>query len=300
MAITLASAPALLRPGVNKVFGDYESLPNEWADIFEKNTSEMNYEIDVETKLLGLAQLRAEGAATAFEDAGQRYSYVYQPVGVALGFVMTKFALRDNLYKTQFMPNTRALKASMAQTKEVYGAAVLNLANTASLTSQGDGVSLLSSAHPIDTGTVANTFAVQAELSETALQDAYVNIRRFKDAAGLRKLVKADKLIVPPELMWVVKRLLETDLRVGTADNDINAIKAQRAIPGGYVINDFLTNVKSWYLKTDCPDGFKFFQRDPLEIDMHTDFTTDNMMTKATERYSFGYSNFRAVFGCMP
>jgi hypothetical protein len=298
MAITIASAPDLLRPGVNAVFGDYANFEAEWPAIFEKNTSEMSYEIDVETKLLGLAQLRAEGAATSFEDAGERYKYVYQHVGVALGFVMTKFAMRDNLYKTQFMPNAKALKSSMLQTKEVYGAAVLNLANISS--GAGDGVALLSTAHPIDSGTVANTFTVPVELSETALQDAYVGVRRFKDAAGLRKIVKADKLIIPPELMWVAKRLLETDLRVGTSDNDINALKAQRAIPGGYVINDFLTNIKSWYLKTSCEDGFKFFQRDPLEITMHTDFTSDNMMTKTTERYSFGSSNFRCVFGCMP
>ena len=298
MAITLASAPALLRPGVNAVFGDYDNFPAEWPEIFERNTSEMNYEIDVETKLLGLAQLRAEGAATTFEDAGQRYSYVYNHVGIALGFVMTKFAMRDNLYKTQFMPNAKALKSSMLQTKEVYGAAVLNLANVAS--GAGDGVALLSIAHPIDVGTVANTFSVQAELSETALQDGLVGTRRFRDAAGLRKIVKVEKLITTPENIWVAERLCTTDLRVGTADNDVNAIKALRSIPGGYTINDFLTNVKSWYLKTDCPDGFKFFQRDPLEIDMHTDFTTDNMLTKATERFSFGYSNFRTVFGCMP
>jgi hypothetical protein len=301
MAMTTSQIKDLLLPGLDAVFGDYAEIPQQWADVFDKHTSDMAYERDVEVKMLGLAQLRAEGQATSFEDMGERYQYVYRHVGVALGFVMTKFAIRDNLYKSQFGPNTRALKFSLRQTKEVYGAAVLNNATTDTAVYQGgDGEPLLSIEHPIDVGTVANTPTVQAQLNETSLQDGVVAVRRFKDAAGLRVLVKPTKLIIPPEQQFTAARLLRSNLRVGTADNDLNAIKDLNNVPGGFSINDFLTNTSSWFLKTDCPDGMKFFQRDPLETDMFVDFTTDNLMTKATERFSFGWSNWRALYGCLP
>jgi hypothetical protein len=303
MVTTVAQIKDLLLPGLDAVFGDYDQMPNEWSDMFDAHTSDMQTERDVEVKLLGLAQLRNEGAATAFEDMGERYTYYYKHTGVALGFVMTKFAIRDNLYKTQFGPNTRALKHSLRQTKEVYGASVFNNSNDTTGTYYGgDGVPLLSTAHPIDTGTVANTFTVPAEINETSLQDALISIRRFRDAGGLRVMCKATKICIPPDLMFVMNRLLGggTMLRVGTSDNDASAVKELGLLPGGVCVNDFLTDVKSWFIKTDVSDGLKFFQRDPLEVDMHTDFTTDNLMTKATERYSFGWSNFRGVFGCMP
>lgn len=301
MAMTTAQIKDLLLPGLDAVFGDYSDLPQQWSDVFEKHTSDMAYERDVEVKMLGLAQLRAEGQATAFEDMGERFVYTYRHVGVALGFVMTKFAIRDNLYKSQFGPNSRALKFSLRQTKEVYGAAVLNNAGTDTAAYRGgDGKPLLSTTHPIDVGTVANTLAVQAQLNETSLQDGVVAVRRFKDAAGLRVLVKPQRLIIPPEQQFTAVRLLRTAARVGTADNDINALRELSAIPGGFAINDFLTNTNSWFLKTDCPDGLKFFQRDPMEVDMFVDFTTDNLMTKATERFSFGWSNWRSLFGCLP
>lgn len=301
MATTTAQIRDLLLPGLDAVFGDYAQIPQQWSEIFERHTSDMAYEKDVEVKMLGLAQLRQEGAQTAFEDLGERYAYVYRHIGVALGFVMTKFAIRDNLYKTRFGPNTRSLKFSLAQTKEVYGAAVLNNAQQAGAQfAGGDGVPLLSTAHPIDVGTVANRPAVNAQLNETSLQDGVVAVRRYRDAAGLRVMVKPKRLIIPPELQFVAQRLMQTELRVGTADNDINALRTLNSIPGGWRINDFLTNVASWYLLTDCPDGLKFFQRDPLETDMFVDFGTDNLMTKATERFSFGWSNFRSIYGSMP
>lgn len=301
MASTTAQIRDLLWPGLNAVFGDYQALPSQYGEIFSTHDSDKAYERDVEVKMLGLAQLRAEGAATSFEDMGERYAYTYRHVGVALGFVMTKFAIRDNLYKSRFGPNTKALKHSLRQTKEVYAAAVLNNAtDTSSVNLGGDGVPLLSPNHPIDVGVVGNTPAVQAQLNETSLSDALVAVRRFRDAAGLKVLVTAQKMIVPPELQWTAERLMASVLRVGTADNDINAIRSRGALPGGFVINDFLSNTASWYLKTDCPDGLKHFTRDPLETDMFVDFTTDNLMTKATERYSFGWSNFRDIYGCMP
>jgi len=303
MAINITAIKSLLLPGLDAVFGDYNQMPDQFGELFDKHTSDMQTERDVEVKLLGLAQLRNEGAATAFEDMGERFTYNYRHVGVGLGFVMTKFAIRDNLYKSQFGPNTKALKHSFRQTKEVYGAAVFNNANdTTGNFYGGDGVPLLSTAHPIDVGTVANTFTVPAELNETSLQDATIAIRRFRDAAGLRVMVKAQKLAIPPDLIFVAKRLLgaSISLRVGTSDNDISAINELGLLPGGVTQNDFFTNTKAWYVKTDMTDGLKFFQRDPLEVDMHTDFTTDNLMTKGTERYSFGWSNFRGVFGSMP
>lgn len=299
MATTTAQVRDLLLPGLNAVFGDYTQLPAQWSDIFESHTSDMAYERDVEIKLLGLAQLRNEGQATTFEDMGERYQFVYRWTGVALGFVMTKFAIRDNLYKSAFGPNTRALKQSFRQTKEVYGAAVLNSALDPTVPG-GDGVPLLSTAHPIDVGTVANTGVVQAELNETSLQDAFIAVRRFRDAAGLRVMVKPKRLIVTPENEFVAKRILGTGARVGTTDNDINALRDLGMLPGGYKVNDFITNTRAWFTITDCQDGLKYFQRDPLETDMQTDFTTDNLLVKATERFGFGWSNFRSIYGMMP
>lgn len=301
MVTSVSQIKDLLLPGLNAVFSDYNQFPSQWSEIFEKNNSKLAYERDVEVKLLGLAQLRNEGQSTSFEDMGERFIYTYRHVGVALGFIMTKFAIRDNQYESQFGPNTRALKHSMAQTKEVYGAAVLNNANdTTGAYYGGDGVALLSTAHPIDTGTISNTPTVQAELNETSLQDGLIAVRRFKDAAGLRVNIKPKKLVIPPDLQFVAKRLLGSELRVGTADNDVNAIRALGLLPDAPAINDFLTNTKSWYLLTDCPDGLKFFQRDSMETDMFVDFTTDNLLTKATERYSFGWSNVRSIYGSMP
>lgn len=291
----------LLLPGLNAVFGDYNELPGQWAEIFSKNTSDMFREIDVEVKLLGLAQLRTEGAPVAYDDMGERYSYTYVHRGVGLGFIMTKFAIRDNLYKTQFGPNTRALKHSFRQTKEIYGANVLNNANDVTgAFFGGDGVALASPLHPIDNGVVANTPSTQAELNESSLQDAIVGVRRFKDAAGLRVLVKGKKVVLPPELQFTGERLFKTDLRVGTNDNDVNAFKERGDVPMGYVVNDFLTNLKSWYLLTDCPDGLKYFERDKFEVDMYSDFDTDSLKVKGTERYSFGWSNFRSAYINMP
>lgn len=302
MAVTTAQIRDLLWPGLRAVFGaDYKALPSQYGEIFEVLSSDKAYERDVEVKMLGLAQLRAEGAATAFEDMGERYQYTYRHVGVALGFVMTKFAIRDNLYKSRFGPNTKALKHSLRQTKEVYGAAILNNSiDTSPVNLGGDGVPLLSTSHPIDVGVVANTPVVQAQLNETSLSDGIVAVRRFRDAAGLRVLCSATKMIVPPELQWTAERLMASVLRVGTSDNDINALRSRNVLPNGWVMNDFLSNTGSWFLKTDCPDGLKHYERDELETDMFVDFTTDNLMTKATERYSFGWSNFRALYGCMP
>lgn len=301
MTITTAGIYNLLLPGLNAVFGDYDELPAQWQEIFSKNTSELYREIDIEVAMLPLASIRAEGAPVAYSDMGQRYQYVYIHKGVGVGFIMTKFAIRDNLYKQQFGPNTRALKHSLRQTKEVYGAAVLNNANDTTGTYYGgDSQPLLSTAHPIDTGTIANTPTTAIQINESTLQNAVIAIRRFKDAAGLRVMVTPQKVVIPPDQQFVTQRLLHTEGRVGTTDNDLNAIRTLASIPGGFKLNDYLTDLASWYVITDCPDGLKFFQRDPLEIDMYTDFDTDNLKVKGTERYAFGWSNFRSVYGSMP
>lgn len=299
MTITTSQIKDLLLPGLNAVFGaNYNQFPAQWSEIYEKHTSEMAFERDVEVKLLGLAQQRAEGQATAFEDMGERYLYTYRHVTVALGFVFTRNALRDNLYKSQFGPNVSALKRSLMQTKEVLGANVLNNASdTSGMFNGGDGVPLLSTQHPTDVGYVANTPVIQQELNETSLQDAIIGIRNFRDAAGLRVMAKPKKLIVSPSNQFVAKRLLDSQGRVGTTDNDTNAVKSMIE---NWSINDFLSNPKAWFLTTDIDNGLKYFSRDPLETDMYTEFNTDNLLTKATERYSFGFSNARGIYGNQP
>lgn len=301
MTTTTAQIRDLLLPGLHDVFGDYPNHPDEWTQIFERNSSELAYEREVEMRMLPLASIRSEGAATAYADMAEHAVYVYRHIQPALGFVITRNALRDNQYKSQFNPGVKALRRSMLQTKETYGAAVLNNAqDTTGVYYGGDGVALLSTAHPIFNGTVGNTPTVQAQLSETALNDAYVGVGNFRDAAGMRTPMKLRKLVTGLQNAWVAERLLQSTLRVGTADNDINVIKSSGAIPEGVVINHYLTNTSAWYVLTDCDNGLKYFQRDPLESDIIVDFDTDNLKVKATERWSFGWSNWRAIWGCMP
>ncbi len=297
--ITTGQIRDLLLPGLSKIFGEYAQFPRQWSEIFDKSTSEMAVERDVEMKMTGLAQLRQEGAATHMDSMGERYQSVYRHIQVALGFVITRNAIRDNLYKRQFNPSAKALRNSIAQTEEVYGASVFNNATDAAFPG-GDGVPLLSTAHPIDTGTVANTPTVAAQLNETSLSDGLVAIRRFRDAAGLRAMIAPGKLIIAPENQWVAERLLASQLRPGTGDNDINALKSRGALPGGFVINDFLSNPNAWFIKTKLEDSLRYFERDALESDMFVDFSTDNLMVKATKRFSFGWSNWRGVYGSSP
>lgn len=298
--ITTAAIRSLLLPGLDAVFGDYDQFPQEWQEIFSSNTSEMYREVDTEVKLLGLAQLKNEAASVAYEDMGERYSFTYYHRGVGLGFIISKFAIRDNLYKAEFGPSTQALKHSFQQTKEIYGASVFNNGFDNTNFPGGDGVCLFSTAHPTDAGSLANTPTISAELSETSLQDGCIGIRRFKDAAGLRANILPKKLIIPPELQFVAQRLLKTELRVGTSDNDTNAIRTLDLIPEGFRINDYLTNTKAWFVTTNVPNGLKYFQRDPFETDMYEDFDTSSLKVKGEERYSFGWSNVRCAWGNNP
>jgi hypothetical protein len=293
MAINTTAIRDLLRPGLAAVFGDYPMYPGQWSEIFEKHSSDKAVEIEVEVKLLGLAQIKAEGASTAYGEMGQRYVTNYVNRYTSIGFIITRQAIKDNLYQSSFPLQAKALRQSMEQTKEVLGASVLNNGFSSNFPI-GDGQPLFSTAHPIENGTVANTFSVQADLNETSLQDAIVGVQRFRDAAGLRIMTKPTKLIVPAELQWTATRLLQSQFRVDTANNDINAIYNNSAVPQGHRVNMFLTDTNSWFLLTDAPNGFKHYEREALETDVYTDFDTDNLKAKAIERYSFGCSNFGA------
>lgn len=299
MAITTAQVYALLKPGINKVFGDYPQYPAEWKEIFEQYTSDMSAETDVEMRLLGPARMRSEGASTEYEDMGTRYPYTYNHVEISLGFIMTRKAIEDNLYTKQFSPGTRQLKNSFNQTKEMIGANVLNLAMDPN-TTYGDGQPLLSTQHPIDVGVNSNTFGVQSELNETSLQDILVRIGQQRDAAGLIVKSVPKKVVVGLALQFAIDRLLNSTQRVDTPNNDINAIRNLGLLRDGFVVNHYLTNPKAWYVLTDMPDGMKYFQRTAFEPMIAVDTDTDNLKTKARERFSFGVSNHRAIAGSMP
>jgi|TARA_R110002126_G_scaffold17597_1_gene68376 phage major head subunit gpT-like protein len=296
MTINTSSIQQLLRPGLAEVFGDYPMYPAEYTEIFTTQTSDKAVEIEVEMKLLGLASIKGEGAPTQFQDMGQRVISTYYHRYTSVGFIITRQAMKDNLYESQFPLQAQSLRNSMLQSKEVNGASVLNNGFSSSFPG-GDGQPLFSTAHPIDTGTFANTPSVQVDLNESSLQDAIVTISQFRDQAGLITMTKPTKLIVPPQLQFTADRILHSQFRTGTANNDINAIYNIGAVPQGYRVNHFLTDTNGWFLMTDAPNGLKHYVREALETDVFTDFTSDNLLAKAIERYSFGWSNPRGSFG---
>jgi phage major head subunit gpT-like protein len=301
MAINTGQIQNLLRPGLAAVFGDYPMYPSQWSEIFDVYESDKQVEIEVEMKMLGLAQIRQEGSQTAMDSMGQRIitNYVHKYVG--LGFAITRQAIMDNLYKTRFPMMAKALRDSLAQTKEILGASVMNNAFNTSYPI-GDGQPLCSTAHPIDGGTFANKPTVAADLNEASLESAIIAIQQFKNQAGLIVQTKPKKLLVAPQNQFTAERLLASAFRTNTANNDVSAIYNVTAIPDAYRVNQFFvsTNGLSWFVKTDAPDGFKHYQREKVETDVYTDFSTDNLMCKAIERYSFGVSNPRSVYGSNP
>lgn len=296
MPINTTAIRDLLRPGLAAVFGDYPMYPSQWTEIFDKYTSDKAVEIDVEIKLLGLAQLRAEGASTSYDTMGQRTITNYVNKYYGLGFIITRQAIKDNLYKSRFPLQATALKRSFLQTKEVIGANVLNNGFDSNFPI-GDGKALFATDHVRDGGTWANTPSVQVNLNEASLEDALISIQQFKDNGGLRVMTKARKLIVPPQNQFVAERLLKSQYRVDTANNDVMGIVSGGYFPEGYCVNQFLTDTNAWFVKTDAPDGFKYYEREPMETDMYTDFDNDNLKVKAIERYVFGVSNARCTFG---
>ncbi len=302
MAVNLSAIKDLLLPGLRGVEGKYEMIPSQYDKIFTKHDSKLALERTAEMRYLGLAQLKTEGGQTSFDNgAGERYVYNQEHNEIALGYAITRKAIDDNLYKTQFQPSNLGLIESFQQTKEIYGANILNTATTYNANIGGDGVALCSTAHPIDGGTVANTPTTQVDLNEATLLNAMISIRtNFKDQAGLKVFARGRKLIVPPQLEPVAIRLTKTELRPGTADNDVNAIlSTSGGLPEGYMVNDFLTSASAWFLLTNI-DGLSYMERIKFETDLQVDFTTDNLLVKGYERYSFGYYNWRSIYGAIP
>jgi hypothetical protein len=302
MAVNLSAIKDLLLPGLRGVEGKYEMIPSQYDKIFTKHDSKLALERTAEMRYLGLAQLKTEGGQTQFDNsAGERYVYNQEHSEIALGYAITRKAIDDNLYKTQFHPSNLGLIESFQQTKEIYGANVLNTALVYNPQVGGDGVALCAPNHPIDGGSVANTPAVQVDLNESTLLNAMISVRtNFKDQAGLKVFARARKLVVPPQLEPVAIRLLKTELRPGTADNDVNAIlSTSGGLPESYMVNDYLTSQYAWFLLTNI-DGLSYMERVKFETDMQVDFVTDNLLVKGYERYSFGYYNWRSIYGSFP
>jgi hypothetical protein len=298
MAISRAQLLKELLPGLNALFGlEYSTYGEEHKEIFEIETSERSFE--EETKLSGFsaAPVKNEGQAIAYDNAQEAWTARYNHETIALGFSITEEAIEDNLYDSLSKRYTKSLARAMSYTKQVKGASVLNNAFSSSYTG-GDGAALCSTSHSIVSGgTNSNTFTTGADLNETSLEAAVIQIAQWTDERGLLIAAKPRKLIVPPSLMFVAKRLLDTELRVGTTDNDINALKAMGSIPEGYKVNHFLTDANGWFLMTDVPNGLKMFQRSPLQNSMDGDFDTGNVRYKSRERYSFGWSDPLGIFG---
>ena len=298
MAISRAQLLKELLPGLNALFGmEYARYGEEHKEIYETETSERSFE--EETKLAGFsaAPVKNEGSAIAYDNAQEAFTARYNHETIALGFSITEEAIEDNLYDSLSARYTKALARAMAYTKQVKAASVLNNGFSAAYPG-GDGVALFSTAHPlVSGGTNSNTPATPADLNETALENAVIQIAAWTDERGLLIAAKPVKLVIPPALMFVAKRLLDTELRVATADNDINALKQMGAIPEGYTVNHFLTDTNGWFLTTDVPNGLKHFERMPLSNSMDGDFDTGNVRYKARERYSFGWSDPLGIWG---
>jgi hypothetical protein len=298
MAISRAQLLKELLPGLNALFGlEYARYGEEHKEIYDTETSERSFE--EETKLSGFsaAPVKNEGSAIAYDNGQEAWTARYNHETIALGFSITEEAMEDNLYDSLSARYTKALARGMAYTKQVKAAAVINNGFTSAVT-YGDGVSLFSTAHPlVSGGTNSNRPATAADLNETSLESAVIQIAAWTDERSLLIAAKPKKLIIPPALMFVATRLLETSLRVGTTDNDINAIKNNGSIPEGYTVNHFLTDANGWYLTTDVPNGLKHFVRTPLSTSMDGDFDTGNTRYKARERYSFGVSDPLGMFG---
>jgi hypothetical protein len=298
MAISRAQLLKELLPGLNALFGlEYARYGEEHKEIYETETSERSFE--EETKLSGFsaAPVKNEGAAIAYDNAQEAWTTRYNHETIALGFSITEEAIEDNLYDSLSARYTKGLARAMAYTKQVKAAAVLNNGFSSSYPG-GDGQALFSTAHPlVSGGTNSNTPSTQVDLNETSLEAAVIQIAAWTDERGLLIAAKPKKMIVPPALMFVADRLLETELRVGTNDNDINAIKNMGAVPEGYTVNHFLTDTNAWFLTTDVPNGMKHFVRTPLQNSMDGDFDTGNVRYKARERYSFGWSDPLGMWG---
>lgn len=296
MAIITSNIADLLRPGLKTVFGQLDMYPEQWTEIYKTFTSTRNYEIDVEMKYSGPAVITAEGQSYTGDSMGQRIltNYVHKKIG--LFFEITKEAIDDNQYQAEFPMKALSLKNSIRVAKETLGAALLNNAFNAAFPI-GDGQPVCSDFHPIDNGTYSNKLSVQAALSQGALEQIIIKIQKMKMQSGILAKTMPQKLIVSPENQFTASVLLNSQFKTGVANNDINAIYHSNYIPQGFRVNQYLNNPAAWFVLTDSPQGFKYFQRQALETDSYVDFLSDVVMCKASERISFGISNARGVAG---
>jgi hypothetical protein len=297
MAISRSQLVKELEPGLNALFGlEYGRYDAEHTQIFDTETSDRAFEEEVMLSGFGNARVKSEGGSIVYDNAVETFTARYTHETIALGFAITEEAVEDNLYDRISARYTKALARSMANTKQVKAANVLNNAFDSNFAG-GDGVELCSTVHPIVAGTFSNELATAADLNEASLEQALIDIAAFTDERGLLISTQGRKLIIPSELQFVADRLTQSTLRVGTADNDINAMKNMGMIPEGYTVNHYLTDPSAFFIKTDIPNGFKLFQRSPIRTSMEGDFDTGNVRYKARERYSFGFSDPRCVFG---
>lgn len=298
MAISRAQLLKELLPGLNALFGlEYKKYENEHTEIFDIESSERSFEEETKLATFAAAPVKLEGEAISYDNAQEVWTARYTHQTVAMGFSITEEAMEDNLYDSLSQRYTKALARSMAYTKQVQAAGILNNGFSGSYT-YGDGQSLFSSAHPlVSGGTNANQPATAVDLNETSLENAAIAIWAWTDERGLLIAASPRKLVIPPALSFTATRLLQTELRVATADNDINALKQLSTIPEGWVVNHYLTNTLAWFIKTDVPNGLKMFERVPLKTTMDGDFDTGNVRYRARERYSFGVSDPLAIYG---
>ena len=298
MAISRSQLVKELEPGLNALFGlEYSRYENQHAEIFATETSDRAFEEEVMLSGFASAPTKQEGAGVVFDQAGETFTARYNHETIALAFAITEEAIEDNLYDRLAGRYTRALARSMANTKQVKAANVLNNAQVTTATG-GDGESLIGNAHPLATGgSFSNVLATAADLNETSLEAAVIQIAGWTDERGLLIAAKPKTLVIPPALQFVATRLLDTELRVATADNDINALNNNGSIPGGYKVNNYLTDTNAWFLMTDVPNGLKHFVRTPMSTSMDADFDTGNSRYKARERYSFGWSDPLGMWG---
>ena len=298
MPISRSQLMKELEPGLNALFGmEYDRYDDEWAEIFETESSDRAFEEEVMLAGFGQAPVKSEGAAVSFDTANEAYTARYTHETIALAFAITEEAVEDNLYDRLSTRYTRALARSMSNTKEVKGANILNNAFDSTYTF-GDGKELCATDHPtVGGGSLRNELSTAADLNETSLEQALIDIAAFIDERGLLVAVQGRKLVVPPALQFVADRLMASTLRPGTADNDINAMRNMGMLPDGYTVNHYLTDTDAFFIKTDAPNGFKHFDRSPVRTAMEGDFDTGNVRYKARERYSFGVSDPRCVFG---
>jgi len=298
MAINRAQLVQELEPGLNALFGlEYSRYENEHTEIFDTENSDRAFEEEVMLSGFGEAPVKGEGAAVTYDYAQETFTARYSHETVALAFALTEEAIEDNLYDSISARYTKALARSMSQTKQVKAANVLNNGFSTSFPG-GDGKPLMTTDHPtLTAGDQSNEPSTAADLNETSLENAMIDIAAFKDERGLKTNVQARKLIVPPALQFVADRLINTPNRVGTSDNDINALRNMSMLPDGYVVNHFLTDTDAFFIKTDAPNGLKHFVRSSMSTGMEGDFETGNMRYKARERYSFGFSDWRGIYG---